>query len=90
MSDGEDREGESQKMIFRIGRRTPLAVLTLISGLSSVSLAITLLGTGWINREINLIEEFFFARTYMAGNHFFAPCSWLSSNLLLSLNFIHS
>jgi hypothetical protein len=30
----------------RIGRRSPLAVLILISGLSSVSLAITLLGTG--------------------------------------------
>jgi len=31
----------------RIGRRAPLAVLILISGLSSVSLAITYLGTGF-------------------------------------------
>jgi hypothetical protein len=37
-----------REMIFRIGRRAPLAVLILISGLSSVSLAITLLGTGLI------------------------------------------
>ncbi|CAF1092118.1 unnamed protein product [Rotaria sp. Silwood1] len=37
---------------YRIGRRPPLAVLILISGLSSVSLAITLLGTGHIWLEI--------------------------------------
>ena len=35
-----------RSFVCRIGRRAPLAVLTLISGLSSVSLAITLLGTG--------------------------------------------
>ena len=39
-------------MSFRIGRRAPLAVLTLISGLSSISLAITLLGTGLIIQGI--------------------------------------
>lgn len=39
-------------MDFRIGRRAPLAVLTLISGLSSISLAITLLGTGLISKGI--------------------------------------
>ncbi|CAF1036396.1 unnamed protein product [Adineta steineri] len=37
---------------YKIGRRPLLAVLTLISGLSSVSLAITLLGTGHIWLEI--------------------------------------
>ncbi|CAF1613640.1 unnamed protein product [Adineta ricciae] len=37
---------------YKIGRRAPVAVLILISGLSSVSLAITLLGTGHIWLEI--------------------------------------
>jgi len=54
------------KMFFRIGRRAPLAVLTLISGLSSVSLAITLIGTGLIDKKINFFffcNSFFFERT---------------------------
>ncbi|CAF1050169.1 unnamed protein product [Adineta steineri] len=37
---------------YKIGRRAPVAVLILISGLSSVSFAITLLGTGHIWLEI--------------------------------------
>ncbi|CAF3326103.1 unnamed protein product [Rotaria socialis] len=39
---------------YKIGRRAPLAVLILISGLSSVSLAISLLGTGHMWLEITL------------------------------------
>ncbi|CAF4167086.1 unnamed protein product [Rotaria magnacalcarata] len=39
---------------YKIGRRAPLAVLILISGLSSVSLAIALLGTGHMWLEITL------------------------------------
>lgn len=45
------------ELFLRIGRRAPLAVLTLISGLSSVSLAITLLGTGLINIKKNSFEN---------------------------------
>ena len=49
----------TRRINFRIGRRTPLAVLTLISGLSSVSLAITLLGTGLINIEHQFSCDYF-------------------------------
>ncbi|CAF1076321.1 unnamed protein product, partial [Didymodactylos carnosus] len=44
---------------FKIGRRAPLAVLTLISGLSSVSLAITLLGKeySWLNITFTLLSR---------------------------------
>ncbi|CAF1013122.1 unnamed protein product [Didymodactylos carnosus] len=44
---------------FKIGRRAPLAVLTLISGLSSVSLAITLLGKeySWLNISFTLLSR---------------------------------
>jgi len=48
----DDYEKNDSLKFYRIGRRAPLAVLILISGLSSVSLAITLLGTGLMEREI--------------------------------------
>lgn len=50
---------KTKEMIARIGRRAPLAVLTLISGLSSVSLAITLLGTGhrWLEIIFSLLAR---------------------------------
>jgi hypothetical protein len=45
-------------VFFRIGRRAPLAVLILISGLSSVSLAITLLGSG-LTKEDSFVRIHF-------------------------------
>ncbi|CAF0764738.1 unnamed protein product [Rotaria sordida] len=44
---------------YKIGRRPPLAVLILISGLSAVSLAITLLGTGhtWLEIIFSLLAR---------------------------------
>ncbi|CAF1947116.1 unnamed protein product [Rotaria magnacalcarata] len=44
---------------YKIGRRPPLAVLILVSGLSSISLAITLLGIGhtWLEITFSLLAR---------------------------------
>ncbi|CAF1382123.1 unnamed protein product [Adineta ricciae] len=44
---------------YKFGRRPPLVVLTLVSGLSSVSLAITFLGTGhlWLELMFSLLAR---------------------------------
>ncbi|CAF3559193.1 unnamed protein product [Rotaria sp. Silwood1] len=51
---------------YKIGRRAPLAVLILISGLSSVSLAITLLETGhtWLEIILSFVARTCFRTCY--------------------------